>query len=159
MKLHLLRHAKTDQWSVTGRDFDRRLLPKGIAQSNVLGEHLPGMNVQQVWCSSAVRTRETLSILQHYQSFKDVQYSDGLYLCSREDLLKSLWNHKQSGDVFIIGHNFGISDLATYLTDEHIELRTCEYICIEFAGAKSWAETSGGTGDIRYRYRPKVLLP
>ena len=32
MKLHLLRHAKTNQVSPTGKDFDRELLPRGYEQ-------------------------------------------------------------------------------------------------------------------------------
>ena len=38
MKLHLLRHCKTETMTPTGKDFDRKLLPKGVAQSKLLAE-------------------------------------------------------------------------------------------------------------------------
>ena len=40
MKLHLLRHAKTNQISPTGKDFDRELLPRGYEQIAELKQYL-----------------------------------------------------------------------------------------------------------------------
>ena len=158
MKLHLLRHAKTNPQSSTGRDFDRELLPKGIKQSEDLALFFQKeVSVDTVWCSDAARTRKTLSIIQDINTFQELSYSEELYLCSREVYLNKLWNHDSSEDVLIVGHNFGISDLATYLTDIRIELRTSGYICIEFQ-ADSWQETSRGMGEIIREYRPKVSL-
>lgn len=158
MKLHLLRHAKTDPNSKTGKDFDRCILPKGIAQSQKLAEHFQE-NVPDidVWCSEATRTRETLNIIQEKRSFTHVKYSRDYYLASREKLLNSLWLRPGNDDLLIVGHNYGISDLATYLADEYIELRTGGYICIEFDGF-SWQEISKGLGIITEQYRPKVRL-
>lgn len=156
MKLHLLRHAKTDQSSPTGKDFDRKLLPRGIAQCADLRNALPKEIADvQVWCSGSARTRETYELIAHGGKLKDAQFRDDLYLASRSELFDIIEKHSGTQDLLIIGHNFGISDLATYLLDERIELRTAGYICISFE-SNSWSEISIGLGTKYSEYRPEV---
>ena len=158
MKLHLLRHGKTQRQSVTGRDFDRELNQKGVVQCEMLAGYLKKIDVNcEVWCSTAKRTRQTYSNVNKEELFEKVTMLDNFYLCSRDTMLKTLWDRSGCDDLFIVGHNYGISDLATYLTDVRIELRTGEYICIEFEGFQ-WKELSRGLGSIVDQYRPKVNL-
>ena len=156
MKLHLLRHAKTHQKSPTGKDFDRELLPRGIAQSEALADYLQDkISGIDVWCSDATRTRQTLGILAKTISLGHTSYFKALYLCSYRQYL-SMLNHRRGGsELLIVGHNFGISDIANYFTGESSELRTGGYVCIEFDGL-AWAEVSRDTGTIVDRYRPSV---
>ena len=158
MKLHLLRHGKTHQQSDSGRDFDRKLNPKGIAQCELLGEYLADkLSDCETWCSAAKRTRETFSNVTKKIELNKVAMREDLYLCSRETLIEALWQRSGDSDLLIIGHNYGISDLATYLLDERIELRTGGYICIEFVDFR-WEEISRGLGTIADQYRPQVRL-
>jgi phosphohistidine phosphatase len=155
MRLHILRHAKTNQRSQTGKDFDRALLPKGILQSKKISEHFDTIeNIAFTWCSTAKRTRETLSFL-NMERLGVITYKDDLYLASRDKIIEEIWELDEIGDLLIIGHNYGISDVASYYTDEHIELRTGEYICVEFE-IDQWNESSRGLGTIVDRYRPSV---
>ncbi len=159
MKIHLLRHAKTSPTSSSGKDIDRPLSTKGISQSNLMGDYLKKIDsIDEVWCSSAVRTRETLEIVKYHRSYNRVNIKDDLYLCSRDQFLEILWASEDENELMIIGHNFGISDLATYFTDTQLEMRTSEYYCIEFDGLKL-KETSRGTGVIVDHYRPRILIP
>ncbi|MFZ9029414.1 MAG: SixA phosphatase family protein [Crocinitomicaceae bacterium] len=151
MKLYLLRHAKTNQQSPTGKDFDRRLLPKGHAQCALMQKHLQGANEVYILCSSAQRTRETLEGID--LTIMDIEFRDDLYLCSRDTLLKAIWECKSDKDLMIIGHNFGISDLAEYLLEDYIEMRTCELLVFNFE-IDTWQEVSKGLGDLIDRYRP-----
>ncbi len=156
MKLYLLRHAKTQPTSKTGRDFDRCLALKGHLQ----GEELKTFFLQitpncDVWCSSAMRTRETLDFLLPNSSFKEITYSEDIYLCSAQTYLKKIWSKSDTNDLMIVGHNFGISDLAGYLSDEQITMKTGQLIVLKFE-ADSWMETSRGTGAIIANYRPEV---
>jgi len=80
---------------------------------------------------------------------------DDLYLCEQETFLKKLWDLNHENDLFIIGHNDGLSDLASYFAVEMIHLSTCEYICFSFL-ADSWAELSRRTGTIANRFRPQA---
>lgn len=160
MKLHLIRHAKTDQMSESGKDFDRKLLPKGIIQANVLGYYLHEQNWSSaiVFCSTAERTKETLTVLTNLVFMGKTILSDELYLCDREMYLKIIWNLRHGKDLVFIGHNDGISQIASYLLEKDITLKTSGYMCIEFT-AKNWSEVSRGTGDLLAQFRPEVYLP
>lgn len=160
MKIHLIRHAKTDPTSSSGKDFDRKLLPKGIVQANVLAYYLQKEKVKPelTWCSTAIRTKETLSIIQHKIELEKISFLQDLYLCDREMYLKKIWELKHNKELLIVGHNDGISSFAQYLTNESILMKTGEYLCIEFA-TDSWQEVSRGNGRITTQFRPSVYLP
>ena len=154
MKLHLIRHAKASGYSISGNDFDRELSEKGIRQATALGEFLQNeISTCSVSCSNAVRTRQTLSIVGEQNSFSDIKFYNELYLCSKETYLEHLWQFAGNDDLVIVGHNFGISEVASYLTDEFVEMRTCEYVCILFEDM-TWSEISKGTGTKINQYRP-----
>lgn len=151
MKLYLLRHAKTNQQSPTGKDFDRELLPKGIAQCTMMREHLEGLHGVHVLCSSAERTRQTLQEIRLKSD--EVEFRDELYLCSRDCILQTIWNVNTTKDLMVVGHNFGISNLAEYLLEDYVEMRTCELLVFDFE-IDSWQEVSKGLGTLVDRYRP-----
>ena len=158
MKLHLLRHAKTDQRSSTGKDIDRKLLEKGKNQSLEMGKYFNelGFNPSIILCSSSIRTRETISLIQKVHSFKsEVIYLENLYLCEKEELLLILCSQINAKDVFIIGHNNGLSDFASYLTDDYIDLKTCDFVTIDFE-IDTWQEASKGLGKVTNRFHPHV---
>lgn len=158
MKLHLLRHGKTEVFSESGKDFDRALAQKGIQQAEMIGEYLNSISINSipVFCSDATRTRQTLSQLKKKIEFTDVKYKHELYLAEANELLEFIWNLDSQNDLFIIGHNNGLSDLAGYFTDEFIDLSTCEYICIRF-DIDNWKETSKGNGIISDRFHPQAF--
>lgn len=153
LRLHLLRHAKTEQFSPTGKDFDRYLMKKGLRQRDDLKQFFQTIpNIEHVWCSSAKRTRETLEVLEGLPVPK---FHDDLYLCSHKAMLTMLWESNPQGDILMVGHNFGISDLVNYFCDSDIELRTGQYACISF-DCDNWSEAFRGTGTIAQLYRPEV---
>jgi phosphohistidine phosphatase len=158
MKLFIQRHAKTDQYSESGKDFDRKLLAKGINQAIELGTYFKEQQIDPalIYCSTAVRTRQTATLIQKNQLFsKKIQFLDALYLCGKDQLLSLLWSLEGQDSVLIIGHNNGISDLASYFLDEFVELRTGEFIQIDFE-LDTWKETSQGLGIVKNRFRPEV---
>jgi phosphohistidine phosphatase len=160
LTLHLIRHAKTQQQSPTGKDKDRELLEKGIAQSNLLGHYIQSHHIElgKMLCSSSVRTRQTKSIVcQHLAEKCRVEYRDELYHASRETLLAELSGETER-TITLIGHNEGISELAGYLSEEYIGMRTAEFITFTFP-LDSWDMLSQGTGTIVLRYHPEVYLP
>lgn len=152
MQLHLIRHGKTNQASKTGRDFDRELLGRGIQQSQDLGKVISGGLNLNILCSSSQRTRETFENLCKTGTFSSAVYMDNLYLCSQNDLLEIIWKTNDRRDLMIIGHNFGISDLAGYFLDEDVEMRTGEYLLLEFP-FDHWKEVSRATATLVHRYR------
>lgn len=160
LTLHIIRHAKTHQQAATGKDKDRELLEKGIAQSNLLGNYLQSHHIElgKMLCSSATRTKQTKSIIcQHLAEQCCVDYRDSLYLASHTGLLAELASETDP-IITIIGHNDGLSDLASHCADEYIGLKTCEFITITFP-FDDWSHIIKGTGTILLRYRPEVFLP
>ncbi len=158
MKLHLLRHAKTDQNSSTGKDFDRKLLKKGKDQSAEMGKYLreQKFNPSKIICSTATRTRETITLIQKEQKFNSkIEYDDELYLAEKEKIFSIISNISESEDVFIIGHNNGLSDLVSYLVEDFIDLSTCDFVTIQF-NIEKWDEISKGLGVVIERFHPLV---
>lgn len=158
MRLLIQRHAKTDPFSDSGKDIDRKLLKKGINQASELGKFYYKHQIapKYIFCSTAARTRQTALYIQKEHTFTSkIQFLDALYLCEKDDLLSFLWSQDHNDEILIIGHNNGISDLASYFVDDYIELKTGEFIQIDFE-LDSWEETSMGLGKISKRYRPEI---
>ncbi len=160
LTLQIIRHAKTSQNSETGRDFDRALMPKGISQANLLGHYLKQeqLNLGTILLSGARRTKQTFSILeQQGVSFETKIVDDTLYLASSFELLAHL--HEQtSSTITLIGHNDGLSELASYLLDDYEHLKTCAFIQLHVE-LNHWAELIQGTAVLAKRFRPEVYVP
>lgn len=160
LTLNLIRHAKTELRSVSGGDKERELAPKGISQSNVLGKQIRIQFIElgQIHVSTAVRTQQTFSIIQQQLGIRlPFQLQNNLYLAGREELFRFLQTMEDK-TITLVGHNEGISDLATYLLNEQVELKTGEIVTMTFPFT-SWTMISGGTASLNSRYRPQVFLP
>ena len=154
MKIHLIRHAEPNHSADSGKDLDRTLTGIGIEQAKALGKHLASkLENCEVWCSKAQRTLQTLEGLRESVSLGECRFFLDFHLCPKNTFLHYLWQSDSNEDLVIIGHNFGISDLLSYFTNEDITMDTSEYICIEFEnlGRKGLSQ---GTGIIIDRYRP-----
>ena len=162
LTLNLIRHAKTQQISPTGKDYDRELLDKGVSQANVLGNYLQTHHISlgKIICSSAVRTQQTKSIIcQHLTERCNSELSKELYDAFYNEMLHIIGSlGKNETVVTIVGHNEGISQLASYLSGESIHLRTSEMISLAIP-FDSWDYLSQGTASIIFQYRPEVFLP
>lgn len=117
----------------------------------LMKDYLKEVQGMYILCSGAKRTRETLD--QIALSDAEIEFRDELYLCSRQTILQAIWDCKSSKDLMIIGHNFGISDLAEYLLEDYIEMRTCELLVFNF-DIDTWQEVSRGVGQLIDRYHP-----
>jgi phosphohistidine phosphatase len=157
MLLHLIRHAKTNQFSPTGKDYDRQLMTRGWNQCQELDVFLSNVSLSEteVICSGAARTRETLEGIKANFEPDYIGFTDDIYLCSLKDYLKIIWSKTGQNDLVFIGHNFGISDLANYFLDSQFELKTAEYMCIEFP-FDSWELAFQSTGILKNRFRPSA---
>ncbi len=155
MKLHLLRHAKTNQESDSGIDFDRKLLPKGIRQAELMAEFLKSVRDIEIHCSTSARTRQTYEIIAHRLPMPNVHFSDELYLSNQLGYLKYINALNTHKDILLIGHNNGISDFAGYLCEDFVDLKTCGYLHLDLK-IDHWNELSKGLGTIVHAYRPEV---
>ena len=139
MKLYLVRHGKTEAFADS--DKLRNLLPRGIAQAKGIGALFLNQNelFDQIFCSNANRTKQTFDqINSQFNAVTEVNYSSDLYLCSSTELLRFLSENvkESSTKVLLIGHNDGISDLATFLTGQFVSLKTGSLITLDLQHTK-----------------------
>lgn len=158
MQLHLLRHGKAEPSVQKSADFERNLAPKGILQAQSIATQT--WEIQQndlsIHCSTSNRTRQTASSALILEKQSEIYYSDALYLADLNELRAYLWNLSTSKDVLLIGHNEGISDLASYFTGEFILLHTANWVSISF-DIETWEEASRDLGKLTAFIRPKLL--
>jgi len=154
MKLHLLRHAKTNPHSATGLDFDRELLPRGYEQIAELKNFFVQHQIQpkHILSSSAMRTRQTLAELQDLWPEASILFIDELYLASRQEILSEICALQTSGEMLVVGHNDGLSDLVMNLAHPPHALKTCGFISMDFPFESS-AYISQDTGSILAKFR------
>ncbi|MEN9971732.1 MAG: hypothetical protein RIS20_79 [Bacteroidota bacterium] len=154
MNLHVLRHAKTNQNSPTGRDFDRELLPRGYEQLIELQAEIAAktLSISRIFCSSAKRTRQTSTQIEELFPNATISFHDDLYLASKSVILNFITQLKTSEEILIIGHNEGLSDLVSYLSDTDIHLKTCGYVQLSFPFEHS-GYLSSGTGSVVETFR------
>lgn len=157
MNLYLIRHAKTEKTATSGNDFDRKLAEKGHLQAEKLNEFIAKFDFSNVdiWCSDAKRTKQTLSYIDTHFPSTNIEFKNELYLASSAEIKELIWNTESDKDLLIIGHNEGISDIASYFLGEDIHLKTATIIQISFE-AKSRQEWSADLGRIQTIFRPQV---
>lgn len=157
MNLFLVRHAKTEKIAVSGKDFDRELAEKGRLQAEILNNFITKFDFDDVdiWCSDAVRTKQTLSYFDTQFPSTNIEFKNELYLASATEVKELIWNTESDKDLLVIGHNEGISDIASYFLGEDIHLKTATFIQISFE-AKSRQEWSADLGKIQTIFRPQV---
>ena len=154
MRFYFLRHAKTEKFSRTGKDFDRSLAPKGIEQATLLMQHMAEFPIQTVHCSTAVRTMETLNLLNLKKP--KIVFADSLYLASRDAWISYLTEHISDQALFV-GHNEGLSEIVSWLVNQDIHLQTGALVTLDFQGA-SREEFSAGLSSLISYFRPEVFL-
>ena len=111
--LYLLRHAKA-AWAEPGmQDIDRPLNGRGRQACALVAGYLRQAGLpDQVLCSAARRTRETLDLVAAALDWTPpVAHADRLYLASPPTLLQHI--RKATGTrLMVVGHNPGIEELA-----------------------------------------------
>ncbi len=152
MIVNFLRHAKTETTSSSGKDYDRNLAPKGRDQCEEIKKILNGiLSVEtKIYCSAARRTRQTAGLI--FGNQRSVSYFEELYLSNKETILEFICSQESSEEILIIGHNFGISELASYLSGSQVDMKTSGFIRLEFPNF-SITELSASTGVIQTIHR------
>jgi phosphohistidine phosphatase len=118
--LYLLRHAKAAPQRIDG-DRDRPLAPAGRRDAQALAAWIAERRLAPalVLCSPALRARQTLDIIAPaFAAPSRIAEEDGLYLATAPQLLARLNDLPPNLEsVMLIGHNPGLHELASILTD------------------------------------------
>jgi phosphohistidine phosphatase len=160
-QIFLLRHAKSD-WSTLGQqDFERPLVKRGINDALLISQYIQDKkhSVDAVFCSSAVRTKETFDLCAHSFNFsiEKATYLDELYFGSVDKAIKLIKGQNNDlSSVLLVGHNPTMHILLEEITGKTIDsFSTCALaqICIE----NSWKDLSLKNCELKSFIRPKEL--
>jgi phosphohistidine phosphatase len=147
--LFLLRHAKASRDDAGVPDHDRPLKPSGKKDAKRIGRLLREANLipSLIVSSTALRARKTASKAAKQMGYpRAIELSDGLYLSSPRDHLEVVRTLPDAEDrVMLVGHNPGISQFLSELTDTATELSTAELAQIELP-IKRWADLARSDG-------------
>ncbi|XVE87588.1 hypothetical protein DITRI_Ditri19aG0000200 [Diplodiscus trichospermus] len=151
-RLILLRHAHSSWKNPPLRDHERPLSKIGRDDTVVVSQKLQHMGwiPQLILSSDALRTRETLNIMQeqvpaflgaevHFiSSFYSIAAMDGQ---TAEHLQRTICQYSRDEilTIMCMGHNRGWEEAASMFTGASIELKTCNAALLEATG-KSWEE-------------------
>lgn len=113
-RLHLLRHAKAEDFVPGASDHDRPLTERGRSQAARVAETVTG--TEHVLCSTARRTRETLAGLGLDLPADQVEFTDALYNAAAESIAAEIAGvDDEVTELLVVGHSPGIPGLASDL--------------------------------------------
>ncbi|OIQ02364.1 MAG: hypothetical protein AUK36_07270 [Zetaproteobacteria bacterium CG2_30_59_37] len=145
--LLLIRHAKSDWGDASLSDFDRPLNVRGECDAPMMGDRLAanGPRIDRMISSPARRARSTAEAIARSISFPahEIDLMTELYLASpalMQDVIRSCPDN--IGALALVGHNPGISALASQLCEKNLgEIPTCAivHLCCK---AASWSEAT-----------------
>lgn len=168
--LTLLRHAKSGDDGLAGRDLDRRLNAKGRRAARAIGRHLCETQTRfdAVLASPATRVAETLEEVSNgYGRGLAPAWERRIYLASAPELIDLVREQPAATkSLLLVGHNPGLEDLVLALVpptdvrrgtvEKKYPTATLAEIQLDIA---DWAEIGTATGSLARFVRPRDLDP
>jgi len=114
-RLVLVRHAKTEKDSDSGKDQDRRLDQRGLSDSALIATWLSDNHISPdlVLVSTATRTKQTWDVLKEALPKNEVTFLDDLYLASALEIFRIIRaTPARIKSLLIVGHNPGLHEVA-----------------------------------------------
>jgi phosphohistidine phosphatase len=160
-RLFLLRHAKAVPADGTFPDIARPLAPRGERDSRNMGERMLRRHekLDLILASPSVRTRQTAEIIATALDYPrdKIAFDERLYLADPEEIAAVIAAQSASlPHLLIVGHNPGLSELATRLSPELAveDLPTAGIVALD-AEITSWSEISASANRLAYYDFPK----
>ncbi len=157
--LVLIRHAKSS-WAVpTLTDFDRPLNKRGKRAAPMMGERLreQGVLPSGILSSPAKRAKQTARKIAKETGFskQKIDYIASIYHADEFQLLHVIQRaDNQLNTLFVVGHNFAITDLASLLTQRSFDnIPTAGVVGIRFNDR--WSDIQRGEGELVFYDYPK----
>lgn len=158
--LYLIRHAKSS-WDSPGlADAERPLNKRGKRDAPFMGARLKeqGIMPDLIYASPAKRAKRTAGIIAEAIGYPvdNIRLQEDIYTSDLNLLLQVVQKTEDTVDnLFLVGHNYVLTDLAESLTSEVLgNIPTCGIVSIAFNVA-SWREVTGGRGEMLFFDYPK----
>jgi len=153
--LYVLRHAKAERDSDTGKDFDRPLAERGWYDAELVGREArsKGFKIDSVRASPAKRAAETVEAFARGYGEIEPQWESGIYNALVDRLIEIVQAADDDSDrLLIVGHNPGFEGLVWTLADEGADLvrggmPTAALAAIELP-VDQWSDVREGTGRV-----------
>jgi phosphohistidine phosphatase len=165
--LWLLRHAKSSWSDADVDDHDRPLAARGVEGAGRIADHLDATGVRPdlVLCSSALRARQTLSlVLPALGTELTVSIEPRLYSFGSETVLSRLTEVPDDAEgVLVVGHNPATQDLAIALSrsGDRLGALRAKYPTAGLAGldlgVERWRDVAPGCAILRSFDTPASL--
>lgn len=162
-RLILVRHAKTEQMSSSGSDFDRKLTVRGHSDAKLVADKLvkKGFQPALIISSPAVRAMETARIMATTFSLdvNEVTVAPFIYDGNTTaGFLNEVANLSKNHDsVMVVGHNPDMATLSMKLTNENFyNFPTASVTIIAFE-IDDWIDMQVGKGKLEYYVSPKMI--
>jgi len=168
-QLLLLRHAKSSWEDAATPDRDRPLNARGrrAAIAMRLAMRELGLAPDLILVSTALRTMQTMNLLEPWDDTPLIEPMDELYLASAARLFAALRAVAETvRTVLVIGHNPGMHDLAIALTDPRTSAEKPARgvregfpttALAEFSVTGPWARLDAGGGRLLRFLTPRML--
>lgn len=143
-RLTLVRHAKSSWKDPSLDDFDRPLNKRGERDAPVMARRLKarGARPSMILTSPAKRALRTAKLIAEAINYpvEFLQREADLYLADSQTILDVIEREANGcNEIFVCGHNPGITDLANRLTGHRIDnVPTCGIVTME-ANVDSWS--------------------
>lgn len=161
----LLRHGEAERGSADGSDHARAINETGRREAASAGAWIMshGQTPDAVFCSTALRARQTLEALALPASLvAGATFSDQLYLAGTGEMLHCLQQVDDTlNRVLLVGHNPGIRDFCVMFAQQGDEtaldavglgFKTAAVAALAF-DVPRWADVPGSRGGALERYR------
>ena len=157
--LIVLRHGKAEHHSAGQTDFQRALAPRGLRDSQRVGELLAEKNLvtDAIVSSSASRAMTTAERVAQASGFAgDVAFTEAIYEAGLATLLSVVREIDEAARLaMIVGHNPGFWSLTETLSEPVAQFPTCAWSQIEI-DVEHWGEvTELSRGELIELWYPK----
>ncbi len=151
-RLLVLRHAKAEEDSASGKDFDRPLAKRGWRDAAEVGRAMRerGLAPDAIIASPATRVVETLAALAEGHGPLEANYDRRLYNASPATLLDVVRETDDGAQtLLLVGHNPGLQLLLLNLTQGRVgeNFPTATLAVVDLAVAH-WADADPANGEV-----------
>jgi len=160
-RIYLMRHGKAED-GFDQPDFERNLVTKGQKKTKKVALYLAEKKIkpEQILASMATRTLQTANIVSSVLGVSNdlIKEEKNLYLASSNSILEAIYPiDDHINEILLIGHNPGISSLATYLCNEDIDwMSTSSVVAVELEISK-WTDIANGKRKLIFYTKPSDI--
>lgn len=160
-ELFLIRHAHATESFSAGADFDRALSKRGLDEASQMAQSFVREvdRVSAIVTSPAVRALATARIFASaFPDMPEIVTVKSLYNAPMRSILSVLTALPEAYEsVILVGHNPGLSELASALSDEYCALQPCSVVHLRLE-AEDWRMMSAGLCHLVSLISPEDVL-